>query len=256
MVSPQMQLLIQEKIREIEVSQGVRILYACESGSRAWGFASANSDYDVRFIYVHPSDWYLTIEDRRDVIEIITPNDLDLSGWELRKTLRLLQKSNPPLLEWMKSPIVYQSDASFIAELRRLSSAYYSHSRCFQHYLHMAFGNFREYLKDDEVWLKKYLYVLRPVLACIWLERGLGEPPTVFEALLAKTVEDPELLAKIHELLELKRSGNELSRGPKIAVISNFIDTQLPRLEQIQPEEMTLPDPDALNRFFRAQCLS
>ena len=137
-----------------------------QSGSRAWGFASRDSDYDVRFLYVHRQDWYLSVEDRRDVIELPISEDLDVSGWELRKALRLLRKSNPPLLEWLKSPIVYRYDPAFAAEFGALAAEFYSPRRCFAHYLHMAFGNWRDYLRGREsVSLKKYLYVFRPLLA-------------------------------------------------------------------------------------------
>src|ERR1700677_3992429 len=107
-----------EELRRIEQAY-VRVLYACESGSRAWGFASQDSDYDVRFIYVHSRDWYLSIEDRRDVIEEPISDSLDISGWELRKTLRLLRKSNPPLLEWLKSPGVYAGDEPFVSDFKQ-----------------------------------------------------------------------------------------------------------------------------------------
>ena len=138
-----------------------------QSGSRAWGFASRDSDYDVRFLYVHRRDWYLSVEDRRDVIEQPIAEDLDVSGWELRKALRLLRKSKPPLLEWLKSPIVYRHDPVFAHEVRRArdgvqcplrrlcshrSATFYyrrframrSPRRCFAHYLHMALGNWRD----------------------------------------------------------------------------------------------------------------
>ena len=95
---------VRQALAQVEAERNVRVLFACESGSRAWGFASRDSDYDVRFLYVHRRDWYLSVEDRRDVIEQPIADDLDVSGWELRKALRLLRKSNPPLLEWLKSP--------------------------------------------------------------------------------------------------------------------------------------------------------
>src|ERR1700739_4004605 len=104
------------ELAQVERDQEVQVLYACESGSRAWGFASRDSDYDARFLYVHPREWYLSVEDRRDVIERPLEDDLDVSGWELRKALRLLRKSNPPLLEWLKSPVVYRQDRAFVSE--------------------------------------------------------------------------------------------------------------------------------------------
>ena len=110
---------IQRSIDEIEQSENVTVLYACESGSRAWGFHSQDSDYDVRFIYAHPPDWYLSVdlEKKRDVIERPILDDLDVSGWDLRKSLQLFRKSNPPLLEWLDSPIVYRDrfDVAFFS---------------------------------------------------------------------------------------------------------------------------------------------
>ncbi|MBS4161445.1 nucleotidyltransferase domain-containing protein, partial [Klebsiella pneumoniae] len=98
---------INEELANIENMNHVKILFAVESGSRAWGFPSQDSDYDVRFIYVHQKDWYLSIDEKRDVIERPIHESLDISGWELTKALRLFRKSNPPLLEWLSSEMVY-----------------------------------------------------------------------------------------------------------------------------------------------------
>src|SRR5258708_31381471 len=138
---------VRDALAQVEAERHVRVLFACESGSRAWGFASRDGDYDVRFLYVHRRDWYLSVEDRRDVIERPIADDLDVSGWELRKALRLLRKSNPPLLEWLKSPVVYRHDPAFAVEVGALAAKFYSPRRCFAHYLHMAFGNWRADLR-------------------------------------------------------------------------------------------------------------
>ena len=119
---------VRDALAQVEAERNVRVLFACESGSRAWGFASRDSDYDVRFLYVHRRDWYLSVEDRRDVIEQPLADDLDVSGWELRKALRLLRKSNPPLLEWLKSPVVYRHDPVFAAEFGALAAEFYCRS--------------------------------------------------------------------------------------------------------------------------------
>jgi predicted nucleotidyltransferase len=244
-----------EELQRIEQAYNVRVLYACESGSRAWGFASQDSDYDVRFIYVHNRDWYLSIEDRRDVIEEPISESLDISGWELRKTLRLLRKSNPPLLEWLKSPVVYAWDEQFVSDFKQLADEYYSPARCFQHYLHMAFGNARDYLKHDHVWFKKYLYVLRPLLACRWIERNMGQVPMLFDELVEGIVEDADVLLAIQNLLDRKKAGEELDRGPKDPVLSAYIDAELASLENIQSEDESRPDAEALNHFFQGYCL-
>ncbi len=255
MVSLQVFNTVGEELRRIEQMHDVRVLYACESGSRAWGFASQDSDYDVRFLYVHPRNWYLSIEDRRDVIEEPINDALDISGWELRKALRLLRKSNPPLLEWLKSPVVYAWDEEFVLEFKHLAADYYSPARCFRHYLHMAFGNARDYLKHDLVWMKKYLYVLRPLLACRWIERDLGQVPMLFDELVETVVEEPDVRVAIAQLLVRKKAGDELDRAPKIEALSGFIAAELARLETVLPPEESAPDPLALNRFFQGHCL-
>lgn len=251
-ISPAIQRRIQNELEAIEREQDVRVLYACESGSRAWGFESVDSDYDVRFLYVHPRDWYLSIDDRRDVIERMLPDDLDLSGWELRKALRLMRKSNPPLYEWLRSPIVYREDSGFMVGMREVAESCYSPERCFLHYLSMAEGNVREYLRGENVWRKKYLYVLRPLLGCRWIERGLGPVPMEFEDLLSRTVEDAALIAAIHALLIEKPAGAELDRGPFVPEITEFLEVELPRLRGLAKKASSVPDSGKLDVFFRS----
>ena len=174
-----MEKLILSKLREIENKENVRILLAVESGSRAWGFASPDSDYDVRFIYVRNQEDYLRLEKVRDVIELPIDDVLDINGWDLQKTLRLLYKSNPTLFEWFSSPIVYM-ETEFADKFRLIMQEYFLTKRSMYHYVSMAEGNYREFLKGDMVKAKKYFYVLRPILACRWiLEKGTP-PPMLF----------------------------------------------------------------------------
>jgi hypothetical protein len=244
--------IIRAHLNDIEASEEVRIVYACESGSRAWGFPSADSDYDVRFIYVRPVEWYLSIDQRRDVIERPVMDKLDINGWDLKKALHLFQKSNPPLLEWLGSPIVYLEKGSTAAKMRELALAYYSPRACMYHYLHMARGNYRDYLQGQEVWVKKYFYVLRPLLAANWIEQGLGIVPTDFNILVEKLVVEPRLRRAIERLLAAKRSGAELDRGPRIAPISEFIERELSRWESYQAGYESRPvSSDKLNELFR-----
>ena len=249
---PPMREIIEQRLRQLEPERKIRVLYACESGSRAWGFASPDSDFDVRFIYAHDLDWYLSVEDHRDVIEIMD-GDLDLSGWDLRKTLKLHRKSNPALIAWLSSPIVYSVDAEFMKGFREVSDVYFSPERCFRHYLHLAEGNFRGYLQGETVWTKKYRYVLRPVLACLWIERGLGAAPMEFAKLVEGVVDDPRLLSSIETLLDRKMKGAELSSGPRDEYLSGFIESELIRLATRPREQEALPDPSGLNEFFRQQ---
>ena len=224
------------RLQEIEENEKVRILFACESGSRAWGFPSSDSDYDVRFVYLRPVEWYLSIKKRRDVIECPTTDLLDINGWDLQKALLLLRKSNPPLLEWLGSPIIYLEEYSVAAQMRALASQYYSAAASAYHYLHMAKGNYRDYLKGERVWIKKYFYVLRPILAVQWLEQGMGIVPTDFNALVDRLVIDTKLKKEIVALIESKRKGEELDNGPRIAPISDFLEQELDRFEQYKPD--------------------
>nr|WP_281377041.1 nucleotidyltransferase domain-containing protein [Deinobacterium chartae] len=223
-------------LRELEAEHGVRVLYACESGSRAWGFASPDSDWDVRFVYLRAPRDYLSVEEgRRDVIErALDLDDLDVTGWDLPKALRLLRASNPPLIEWLGSPLVYRDDLNTRERLRTLLDEAYSPVAARYHYLHMARGNYRDYLRGETVRLKKYLYVLRPLLAVLWIERGLGPVPTPFAQLLDATVEDAVLRAEIDDLLARKAAGGELGEGPRRPVLNAFIERELHRLEGVR----------------------
>ena len=218
--------IVKKKLLEIEKEHNVNILYAVESGSRAWGFESIDSDYHIRFIYAHNRNWYLNILPKNDVIEYPIVNDFDYSGWDLRKTMFLTNKSNPVLFEWLRSPVVYFRNDYFYSIMEQLSKAYFSPISSIYHYLHMAEGNYRQYLQTNEVKIKKYFYVLRPIMACMWIENFKESPPMEFEKLLTQII-DRELLDKINKLVIKKKSGIELGIEPKVQVINDFIENKL-----------------------------
>ncbi len=228
---------ILKSLKKIEIDYNVKILYACESGSRAWEFPSKDSDYDVRFIYVHKKDDYLTIDPmgigkKRDVIELPINDLLDVTGWELTKALKLFRKSNPPLMEWLRSGIVYYQAFSTIEQMKELSKTIFAPQSCLHHYLNMASNNFREYLQGDEVKIKKYFYVLRPVLAARWIEKFNEFPPLEFPTLLENLVPEGELKEEIQTLLKRKLDGEELDIEPRIQVINNFLNEEILRLRE------------------------
>ncbi|KOS68261.1 hypothetical protein AEA09_06625 [Lysinibacillus contaminans] len=250
--------IIQDKLIEIEEAYQIKILYAVESGSRAWGFPSKDSDYDVRFIYIHQPQWYLSIDPqgigaKRDVIEMPINDLLDISGWEITKALRLFRKSNPPLLEWMRSNILYFQQYSFIDNLRSLESEVFYPNASLYHYLNMAKNNYREYLRGPEVKIKKYFYVLRPVLACKWIEERKTVPPIDFHELLQIMVPEGELRTEIDRLLERKIIGDELDIEPRIKVINEYVESEMIRLEAyIKTLTVEIDDPtNKLDDLFR-----
>ncbi len=246
-----MRTQIEAVLKDIEREQGVCIVYACESGSRAWGFESSDSDYDVRFIYIHPTEWYLRVVPGSDTIERPIEGLLDVSGWDLKKALHLLRKSNPPLLEWLQSPIVYRERTAAVQRLRELMPVYYEPAACHYHYLHMARGNYREFLQGDEVWLKKYFYVLRPVLACLWIERGYGVVPTEFQTLVERILDEGEVKTAIQDLIQHKKAGEELDRGPHIPAISSFLSREVDRLSDLQAPPAKHASPAHLDQVLR-----
>ncbi len=227
-----METTVHSILREIEMTEQVRIVYACESGSRAWGFPSADSDYDVRFIYARRLPSYLSIEEGRDVIERPISKGLDVNGWDLRKALQHLRKSNPSLFEWLGSPIVYMEKYSVASRMRELASEYFSTTACLYHYFHMARRTYEEHLKGETLSVKKYFYALRPILAMDWIDKDLGMAPTDFNVLVAKLITEPILKSDITRLLAAKREGAELDREPRITSISEFVESEIAKWEQ------------------------
>jgi predicted nucleotidyltransferase len=253
MIEPYVRDEILARLARAEREHDVRILLAVESGSRAWGFASPNSDYDARFIYVHRPEWYLSVglEEQRDVIEYPIVDDLDINGWDLRKALRLYWNSNPAFMEWIQSSLVYLQRGNFHDGSRALMRDVYSVESGMYHYRSMAKTNYRGYLQNDLVPLKKYFYVLRPLLAVRWLERHGTPAPIEFDRLLAM-VDDRALLDAIDTLLAQKRASLELDLSPQVPAIQEFIVRELARLEDIVPERFERRDVEPrLSALFR-----
>ena len=222
--------IIPAKLKEIEQRENVRILHCIESGSRAWGFASPDSDYDVRFVYVRPAEYYLRLDKTRDVIEWQLDDTLDINGWDLQKALRLLHTSNPTLFEWNNSPIVYKTTPEW-AEISEVIGHYFQKKAGLYHYLSTAKKNYREYLKADMVRLKKYFYVLRPILACRWILEKQTPPPMLFSE-LADACLDEALVPAVNSLLRLKMETPEIGLGPRIDVINEYLDASIAEIEQ------------------------
>ena len=245
-----MEKLIVSKLHEIEQMEKVRILLAVESGSRAWGFASPDSDYDVRFIYIRDKEDYLRLNTMRDVIELPIDEVLDINGWDLQKTLRLLYKSNPTLFEWFSSPIVYM-ESDFADLFRRVMNDYFSSKRSLYHYISMAEGNYREYLKGGMVKAKNYFSVLRPVLACRWVLEKQTPPPMLFSELMKEEL--PEvLMSDINRLLELKMKSPEIKMIPRIDRINAYLDESIADIKSIvqSMEDTKNPGWMELNKIF------
>ncbi|WP_295375088.1 nucleotidyltransferase domain-containing protein [Pseudacidovorax intermedius] len=254
-VSEEMRAAVLQNLTALEQRHDVKVLFACESGSRGWGFASPDSDYDVRFIYVNRLPWYLTVEPGRDVIEQPISGELDINGWDLRKTLQLLKESNPTLLEWLRSPIVYQQDAEWVSRLHTLAEEGFSPVRGYHHYVSMARKNLREHLYGEVVRYKKYLYVLRPLLAARWIREGRGVPPMRFAELASQTLTGRAVLDELNALLEVKMRAGESATSPRWVGIHAFIETELAEAMSFTPDKGPKADARLLDRYLHDAAL-
>ena len=244
-----MDSIILNKLKDIEEKENVKIIMAVESGSRAWGFASPDSDYDVRFVYVRKLQDYLGLEKSKDIIEWQLDDVLDINGWDLKKALQLMYDSNPSIFEWCASPIVYKGSKAF-DELKEIRRAYYSRKKSLYHYWHMANNNYQAYLQGTEVKIKKYFYVIRPLLAAKWIIDTKTQPPMLFSELMAAEL-PVELMSTVKKLLEMKQNMPEMGLAPKIALLDEFIDTELEAIKKAADEEESLDrDWTLLDEFF------
>lgn len=231
---------VAERLKDVEQSEGVQVLFAIESGSRAWGFASPDSDYDVRFIYRHPHDWYLSLHEARDVIERgIDEREIDLAGWDLRKALRLLLKWNPALHEWLVSPITYSQAGPGRSEMLALYEEHADLRAVGYHYLSIAKAQWSRMSAGDEVPLKKYFYVIRPLMALHWIATRYSVPPMNFAA-LREAEPWPQIMDHtVDELIDVKRETPELGTRNRIEVIDRWIAEML---DKVDPASLARPE--------------
>lgn len=244
---------IKKYLADLEKEKGIEILLACETGSRAWGFPSPDSDFDVRVIYKHEKSWYLSLTEEKDTIEyFFENNDIDISGWDIRKSLRLLWKSNPPLLERIQSPIIYKVDQDFLEGINSLAQKTYSRIATIHHYLSMAKKALEEVVSSDDYKLKKFFYALRACVACLWILEEQEMPPIEFGKMLKGLDIAVSLKARIEELIELKSTISEsyLHSGEK-----ELIDFMRSCINRADEESQNLPASKGqiseLNTFFR-----
>lgn len=243
---------ITAKIKELEKDRAIEVLFACESGSRAWGFPSIDSDYDVRFIYRHPIKWYLTIKDKADVVELPVNSLLDINGWDLKKSLKLLVKHNSALYEWVRSPIVYAENSSFKNAFIDISNKCFSPIAGMHHYLSSSRKYYEKCIGSDKVKLKTYFYCLRSALASLWISDHRTVPPMELCKLLPLINHKTELLHRITVLQQLKAAHSESYLHPREPELDSFLFQTITLCQSVA---LSLPsvrvDEEALNTFFQ-----
>ena len=252
-IDPAIRAEIDAKLAGIETDHGVRILFAIESGSRAWGFPSPDSDYDARFVYAHPQDWYLTLEPGRDVIELPINDLLDINGWDIRKALNLALKPNPVLLEWLSSPIRYRWSDPVCTALTQFTEKIAHQTACRYHYLNLGESQWRRHVGDaTEVNVKKYFYILRPALALRWLRlRPEAIPPMNLQDLVVGLDLDDATTERIAGLLEAKSRAREVGTGPRIPEIDALIEAEFAAAHAADPMPKGPSHRDEADSLFR-----
>ncbi len=244
---------IDERLVELEVEHGFRILYANESGSRAWGFASADSDYDIRFIYVWPHERYLSVSLPPETFDFgVDENALDISGWDLRKALRLFRKSNASVTEWISSPIVYREEVEFMERWRGLVGSVFSPKASAAHYRGLGKNIWAGIASDGQTTAKRYLYVLRAVCAARFvLDRG-APPPVLFSELMGQVDIVPELGRVIDEMVANKATGDEGDGISRSALLDTFIGSSLESIAtEVDALDSRVAPAEGLDALFR-----
>ena len=248
---------INASLNEVEQKYNVEILLAIESGSRAWGFASPDSDYDVRFIYMQRPENYIRIDDNEDYIDWMLDEVFDINGWDLKKALLNFAKGNPNLMEWAQSPIVYRKSDKWDV-IAPVVKKCFSEKASINHYYGTANSTYHKSLTTDKVKYKKYFYALRPLLCCRWIERFHEIPPMRFDDLLRLfdgTDSDltGKLLEEINRLVEIKVETEESELNAHIPMIKSFIESELAKQREIAEkiEDDRIKDFSELNELFR-----
>lgn len=220
---------IDARLAAIRRDQHVIIPLAIESGSRAWGFPSPDSDYDCRFIFIRRVDDYLSLFAPRDVIETPLDGTLDVNGWDLAKSLKLLLKGNAVVIEWLTSPILYSCDPWFRDEFLALARRVAVRDLVARHYLHLGERQRRTYFADSkQVPLKKLFYALRPASALRWLRYhpDAAVAPMHFPTLLAECDTPGDVREIVLDLLRMKEATREIGTGELPRSIAQFIDSE------------------------------
>lgn len=220
---------IDRRLAGVADTENVAIPWAIESGSRAWGFPSPDSDYDCRFLYIRSADAYLSPWLDRDVIETPLDKVYDVKGWDLRKAMQLLVKGNASVNEWLRSPHVYTGESSFRADLLALADRVVDHDAVGRHYTHVGRGQWDRHAGGAEMPLKTIFYALRPAASVRWLQQRpeASTPPMELVPLLVESGAPAEVLDLVAELIALKAVTHEMGDGvappPLVAYISDSL---------------------------------
>ncbi len=246
-----MKKIILETLKNIEAERNITILFACETGSRAWGFASPDSDYDVRFIYKHNLDWYLSLSEKKDSIELmLNDGDLDLNGWDIKKCLQLLVKSNAAIIERFTSPITYLEEEGFKSDFLAVVEKNYNRLAVFHHHYSLAKGFWQDMQDANEIKLKSLFYLIRSLLSCNYVIENEIIAPMYISGLMSNL--DNNLKSKIEGLIALKATVGEKYLHKKEEWINKWIIENFEKLEKNKESiKVSKNDFNSLDNYFK-----
>jgi hypothetical protein len=237
---------IDARLAAVASSYGVRVPWAIESGSRAWGFASPDSDYDCRFFFVRRRDDYLALWPARDVIETPLEGLLDVNGWDVAKAVRLATAGNATVGEWLRSPWVYAGSSEFRDDLLALVGRVVDPARLRRHYLHVGRAQWAGAAAPDDaaagerrVRLKRVFYAIRPAVTLRWLDEHDGVPPMSLDQLMAQVDVPDAVAAEVAELRVLKARTRELGVAPVPRAIAAWVEDVF----AAEPDHASAPSP-------------
>jgi predicted nucleotidyltransferase len=244
-----MQQMIIDKLASVEKEHKIKILFSCESGSRGWEFPSPDSDYDVRFIYVRPYRYYLSVMEREDDLNFDISGDLDMYGWDIRKVLQLLRKSNVTPFEWLQSPIIYRQEPGFKEDLWALCQHFFGRRSNIHHYLGIAQGALASMTNGNDITIKKLFYVLRPLLAAKWCLEKQSIAPMTIGPLMALL--PAHFYEQVSELITLKATAAEGYVISIAAELKTYIEEEFARINEASKLlEREAFDAEKLDQFF------
>lgn len=234
-MDPDVVRAVDARLDRVEEEHGVGVVWAIESGSRAWGFPSPDSDYDCRFLYVRRVEDYLALRPHRDVIETPLDKVFDVNGWDVRKAFGLMVRGNATVGEWLRSPIVYRGDAVLRDELTALADDVVDRHALARHYLHVARNNLA--LLASTGVAKKFFYALRPAVTLRWMRvhQGSALPPMDLPTLVAQASVPDDVRAAVDELIGHKSRTRELGSLVVPDLLLAFVEAELRSAEAGSP---------------------
>ena len=252
---------IKKLLQQIEKNNNIKILFAIENGSRSWGMASKDSDYDVRFVFYRKIDDYITLCPEKEVITVAYDENLkecdiqgsliDICGFDIFKYLKLLLSSNPTTIEWINSHIVYYGDNNI--DLKNYINNNFNQEKLFRHYFSLFRKNYHEFIQQGKaITYKKYLYSMRGILNAKYVYEFDKIPPLDIRATIetTKSFMPENVYEKLEEVIKIKSQGLEKDVILRIPEFDSFFNAELEK--NYNKFNSRKPDIERFNEYLKS----